>query len=105
MANICPCTFGNSLSQALFNLRDAKKLNCDIPEQAASATILSRKVERTREITKYQESPWLYLVRFQLENCEELELRTTEELYGTLNEGISGTLTWQEETLVSFQKD
>ena len=27
MANICPCTFGNSVSQALNNLRKAKKLN------------------------------------------------------------------------------
>lgn len=102
MANICPCTLGNSVSQALFNLKGAKKLNCDIPEQTASATVLSRKVTRTNEITMYQESPWLYLVTFRLENGEELELKTAEETYSTLKEGLAGKLTWQEGRLVSF---
>ena len=45
MANICPCTFGNSISHALNNLRNAKKLNDKGPEQTGSATVLSRKVD------------------------------------------------------------
>lgn len=102
MSGICPCTLGNSVSQALFNLKGAKKLNCDAPEQTASATVLSRKVERTNEITMFQESPWLYLVKFRLESGEELELKTTEETYGTLKECSTGEVTWKEETLVSF---
>lgn len=103
MANICPCTVGNSVSQALFNLKGAKKLNCDAPTQTASASVLSRKVERTNEITMFQESPWLYLVKFRLESGEQIELKTSEELYGAMKEGTNGDLTWQDETLVSFQ--
>ena len=48
MSGICPCTMGNSISKALFGMRDVKKLNNDEPEQTASATVVSRKVERTR---------------------------------------------------------
>ena len=39
MANICPCTFGNSVSQALNNLRKAKKLNQELPEQSGVVII------------------------------------------------------------------
>ena len=102
MANLCPCSFGNSLSGALLNLRNAKKLSNDSPEQTASATVLSRRVERTNEITMYQESPWLYRVRFRLETGEELEFQAKEADYSRLKEGIAVTVTWQEKTLVSF---
>ena len=100
MANICPCTFGNSISAALNNLRNAKRLNPDIPEQTASATVLSREVRHINAI--YHENPYQYLVRFRLESGEELELKTGEEVYRTLTEGRTGTLTWQEETLTGF---
>lgn len=100
MSGICPCTLGNSVSKALFGLRDVKKLNCDEPEQKANAKLLSRKVQHAN--TMYHEDPWLYLVVFHLDNGEELELKTTEQLYGTLKEGTSGELTWQGEMLVSF---
>lgn len=100
MANICPCTFGNSISAALNNLRNAKRLNPDTPEQTAPATVLSREVRHINSI--YHENPYQYLVRFSLESGEELELKTSEEVYRTFTEGHSGTLTWQEETLISF---
>lgn len=102
MSGICPCTMGNSISKALFCMRDVKKLNCEDPEQTSAATVLSRTVRRTNQITSFQESPWLYLVTFRLENGENLELNTTEETYGKLTVGTAGTLTWQGETLVSF---
>lgn len=102
MSGICPCTFGNNISKALFGLRDVKKLNCDEPEQTASATILSRTVQHSNSIVNYQESPWLYQVTFRLENGEELQLQTTEELYGTLKENTAGSLTWRGEELVKF---
>ena len=57
MSGICPCTMGNSISKALFGMRDVKKLNNDEPEQTASATVVSRKVERTNQITNFQENP------------------------------------------------
>ena len=101
MANICPCTVGNSVSKALFNLRDAKKLNNCEPEQTAPATILSRTVRHNNSI--YHEAPWQYVVTFRLEDGAEKELFTTEEIYKTMNEGRTGKLTWQEETLISFE--
>lgn len=102
MANICPCTMGNSISKALFNLRDAKKLNNCEPEQTSSAAVLSRRVQHHNSI--YHEAPWQYLVTFRLENGEEKELITTEEAYTSLTEGTAGQLTWQEENLISFEK-
>lgn len=100
MANLCPCSMGNSISTALNNLRTAKRLNPTEPEQTASATVLSREVRHINSI--YHENPYQYLVRFSLESGEELELKTSEEVYRTLTEGRSGTLTWQEEALIRF---
>ena len=101
MANICPCTMGNSVAGALFNLRNAKKLNEDHPQQTASATVLSRKVDTCYSLTK-SDSSWAYLVTFRLENGEEVELKTTEADYGKLKEGKSMTITWKGVELVSF---
>ena len=101
MANICPCTFGNSISKALFNLRDAKKLNNCEPEQTAPATVLSRTVRHNNSI--YHEAPWQYVVTFRLEDGSEAEVITTEEIFKTLKEGTSGSLTWQEENLIAFE--
>lgn len=102
MSNICPCTMGNSISKALFGLRDVKKLNSDEPEQTASAVVVSRTVQRTNNITSFQESPWQYIIVFQLESGAELELNATEEAYGKIKEGTSGTLIWQGENLIAF---
>lgn len=102
MSGICPCTFGNNISKALFGLRDVKKLNSNEPEQTASATVMSRKVQRTSQITSFQESPWLYQVVFRLESGETLELLTSENAYGQLKEETAWTITWQGGELVSF---
>ena len=103
MSGICPCTMGNSISKALFGMRDAKKLNSEEPEQTASATVLSRKVERTNQITSFQESPWLYLVTFRLESGEEVELRVKEEAYPQLKEETAWNITWQGGELIGYQ--
>lgn len=102
MANICPCTFGNSISHALNNLRKAKKLNEDLPEQTARATVLSRRVDTSYSLEK-TDSSWAYLVKLRLEHGEEVELKTTEEDYQKLKEGTSLSITWQGDTLISFQ--
>jgi len=101
MANICPCTFGNSVSQALNNLRNAKKLKEQLPEQTARATVLSRKVDTCYSLEK-SDSSWAYLVKFRLESGEETELKVAEADYNKLKEGISLSITWQGDTLVSF---
>lgn len=105
MSNICPCTMGNSISKALFGLRDAKKLNCDTPEQSAAAVVLSRKVQRSNEIKNFQESPWQYLVTFRLDDGQELMLHTTEEQYITLKEDSRWQVTWQDTTLKAAEQN
>jgi len=100
MANICPCTFGNSVSQALNNFRKAKKLNEQLPEQTARATVLSRRVDTCYALEK-RDSSWGYFVRFRLENGEETELKTTEQDYPKLTEGTCLSITWQGDTLIS----
>ena len=101
MANICPCTFGNSISHALNNMRKAKKLNVEAEEQTSRATVLSRKVDTCYSLAK-SDSSWAYFVTFRLENGEELQLKTTEEEYGKLKEGKAMTICWQGEVLTSF---
>lgn len=103
MSGICPCTMGNSISKALFGMRDAKKHNSDEPRQSAKATVLSRAVERTTKITNFQESPWLYLVTFRLESGEELRLNAKEEAFPQLKEDTAWTITWQGTELLSFE--
>ena len=101
MANICPCTFGNSISHALNNLRNAKKLSEKGPEQSAAATVLSRKVDTCYNLEK-SDSSWAYLVTFRLEDQSEISLRTSEADYSKLKEGKSVIITWQNEQLLSF---
>lgn len=102
MSGICPCTMGNSISKALFGLRDAKKLNNCEPEQTAPAAVLGRTVRHNNSI--YHEAPWQYVVTFRLENGDEIALLTTEENYSLLKEGTEGNLTWQDEKLISFER-
>ena len=101
MANICPCTLGNSVSHALNNLRKAKKLNEQPPEQTARATVISRRVDTCYSLEK-TDSSWAYLVKFRLENGEETELKVKEEHYPKFKEGTSLSITWQGDALTSF---
>ena len=101
MANICPCTFGKSISLALNNLRNAKKLSEKGPEQTATATVLSRKVETCYSLEK-SDSSWGYFVTFRLENGTETELKASEADYGKLKEGKTVTITYKGDELVSF---
>ena len=99
MSGICPCTMGNSVAGALFNLRKAK--HPEEPEQTASATVLSRRVETVYSLTR-SSSSWAYLVKFRLESGEDMELSTDEETYGNCPEGKGGSITWQGSRLLSF---
>ena len=101
MANICPCTFGNSVSQALNNFRKAKKLNQELPEETVGATVLSRRVDTCYNLEK-SDSSWGYFVTFRLENGTETELKVSEADYGKLKEGKTVTITYKGDELVSF---
>lgn len=104
MSNICPCTLGNSVSGALFNLRNAKKLSEEHPLQEAVATVLSRRVDTVYSLTR-SSSSWAYLVKFRLESGEEPELKTTEEQYKIFKEGLTGKLTWQGDAVSAFDTE
>ena len=101
MANICPCTFGNSVSLALNNFRKAKKLNQELSEETARATVLSRRVDTCYSLEK-SDSSWAYLVKFRLDGGEETELKVTESDYKKLKEGTSLSITWKGDVLTSF---
>lgn len=101
MSGICPCTLGNSVAGALFNLRKVKLQNQDEPEQTCSATVLSRRVDTCYSLTK-SDSSWAYLVLFRLKSGDKLELKTIEEDYKKLKEGTPLTITWKGDTLSSF---
>ena len=101
MSNICPCTLGNSIAGALFNMKNAKKLKEEHPEQTADAVVVSRKVDTCYSLTK-SDSSWVYLVTFRLENGKELQLNVAEADFKKLKEGINLSITWQGEHLISF---
>ncbi len=101
MANIYPCTFGNSISHALNHLRKAKKLAEEVPEQTGRGTVLSRRVDTCYALEK-RDSSWGYFVTFRMDSGEELELKAAEAYYQKLKEGTSLSITWQGENLVSF---
>ena len=102
MANICPCTFGNSVSQALNNLRKAKKLNQELVELSGTGTVLSRRVDTVYSLSK-SSSSWAYLVTFKLGD-EELQLNTTEEDYRKLKEGQVFQIFWKGDALMAFEE-
>ena len=102
MANICPCTLGNSVAGALFNMRNAKKLNQELPEQTGTGTVLSRRVDTVYSLTK-SDSSWGYFVKFQLE-CGEVELKVTEEDYRRVPEGHSFQITWKGDSLTAWEE-
>lgn len=72
-----------------------------LPEQTASATVLSRRVDTCYSLEK-SGSSWAYLVKFRLESSEETELKTSESDYKKLKDGAFLTITWQGENLLSF---
>ena len=102
MSGICPCTIGNSVSKALFNLRDAKKLNQEEPEQSAIAVVTGRNVQHNN--TMYHEDPWQYVVSFLLETGETVSLRVSQMEYGPLKEDTRWKITWKGERLLGFEK-
>lgn len=70
-------------------------------EQTADATVFSRRIASARFPTKG--STWDYWVKFILADGSETELIVTEDQYSILVEGRQGTLTWEGETLLSFE--
>lgn len=67
------------------------------PKLVGPATILSLNAE-------YRHG-WYYTGTFALSDGEIIQLHMLKYWYDTLNEGQSGQLTWQENTLADFEPD
>lgn len=74
------------------------------PTYTARAVILSRRVSPARVNGKYS-ACWNYLVTFQLSDGETIELYCGEAEYQVLEEGLHGTLQWQNEDFREFLSD
>lgn len=104
MSKLCPCTMGNSVAGALFNLRNARKLNKEEPDQTGVGTVISRRVDTVYSLTR-SDSSWAYFVKFRPENGEEVELKVTQAQYKELKEGLSVKLCWQGDTVTAFEAE
>lgn len=101
MPQVClNCQFVSSLASACSNLK--KSRNAGEPEQCGSAQVLSRRVERRKEVLERGSSLWRFLVRFRLEDGTEPELEVREEAYGALKEDACFRITWQADQLKAF---
>ena len=70
----------------------------------AYATVLSRRMELSK-MGGYWSDNWNRLITFQLKDGSELELYVSKEEYETLEDGQSGQITWDEDTLTFFDPD
>lgn len=80
-----------------------KKLSLGGRERTAEATILARRMASARFPT--QGSTWDHWVNFALADGSEAELLADKELFETLTEGQRGRLTWQGDTIISFEEN
>lgn len=87
--------------RSIFLTNLMKKLNLGGKEKTSQATVLSRRIASARLPT--QGSTWDHWITFLLSDGSEVELLTPEEVFRTLPEGASGSLTWQGDSFVSFK--
>lgn len=70
----------------------------------AHATVLSRRMELSKMGGRWADN-WNRLITFQLKDGSEVELYVSKEEYETLQNGQSGQITWEEDTLSYFDPD
>ena len=70
----------------------------------AHATIVSRRMEPGKWGGRYADN-WNRYLTFQLKDGSEVELYVSKEEYATLEDGQSGQITWEEDTLSYFDPD
>lgn len=79
-----------------------KKLSRGGKEQTAEATVVGKRMASARLPTPG--NTWDRLVNFRLSDGSEQELYLTEEQFNALPDGTSGTLTWEGDTFLRFEK-
>lgn len=87
--------------RSIFLTNLVKKLFRSGKEQTDTATVVSRRIASARFPT--QGSTWDHWITFRLSDGSEAELLTPEEVFRTLPEGASGSLTWQDDSFVRFE--
>lgn len=70
----------------------------------AHATVLSRRMELSKMGGHWSDN-WNRLITFQLKDGSEVELYVSKEEYETLQNGQSGQITWEDDTLSYFDPD
>ena len=76
----------------------------DEPERAIAATVISKEVREGTNRSGRSMMGYSFVVNFQTEDGQTLELYVYEIEFGGLKEGMTGTLTYQGPYFVSFQE-
>ena len=76
------------------------------PERTAKAEVITRQVESGANRTgRSSGMGYNYRITFRLEDGTDISLYAPDHEYGTLREGMTGTLTWKGPYYVSFETD
>ena len=76
---------------------------CYEPEKAVQATVISKEIVSGTQRSGRSQLGYSFVVRFQAEDGQELELYAYEEEFGGLKEGMSGKLTYQGRYFMDFE--
>ena len=86
--------------RSIFLTKLFKKLGSRGKEQTAEAAYVSRRLASARFPTA--DSTWDHWVTFSLEDGNTLELLAPKEVFNSLQDGLSGILTWSGDALLRF---
>lgn len=76
---------------------------CYEPEKAVQATVISKEIVSGTQRSGRSQMGYSFLVTFQTEDGQTLELFAYEEEFGRLKEGMTGKLTYQGRYFVDFK--
>jgi len=103
--HIMASVYGLALFLLLFYLRVVPFMEkpSNQPERAVRATVVSKEIVSGTRRSGRSHMGYSFVVRFQAEDGQKLELYAYEEEFGGLKEGMQGTLTYQGRYFVDFE--
>lgn len=90
-----------SADRSIFLTNLFKKLSRGGQARTAEASVVSRRLTSARFPTP--DNTWDRLVTFKLSDESQVELFTSEEQFQALSQGLQGMLTWEGDTLQTFE--
>lgn len=87
--------------RSIFLTNLVKKFGFGSKKQTEQATVVSKRLSSARFPT--QGSTWDHWIKFTLAEGQEFELLADEALFEVLSEGQTGILSWQRDTMLSFE--